>query len=131
MMDNVFVIREFEAPQSLEDISVIADESESCLNLWRVQWQQSYLSLDGTKMICHFQAPDAESVRAGLRQAGSKQSLIAWPGTVHEGLSKKEVNVVVEREFNMPTTVDTLQSIEDKDARIVGGFWGDLGRAIP
>ncbi|HEX7049728.1 MAG TPA: nickel-binding protein [Longimicrobiales bacterium] len=35
-----------------------------------VRWVQSYLSNDRRRMICHFQAADAEAVRMAHRTAG-------------------------------------------------------------
>ena len=41
---------------------------------------------------------------------------MAWSGTVHEGPSDALVNVVVERDFDEPTTVEAMQTIEDAGA---------------
>lgn len=41
-----------------------------CFNLRQVQWRDAQLSADGQEVICHFRAPDAESVRLSLRRAG-------------------------------------------------------------
>lgn len=42
---------------------------ESCLRLHGVVRQRSYLTADGRRMLCHFRAPDAESLRMALRGA--------------------------------------------------------------
>jgi len=41
-----------------------------CFRLHRVHWQETRVSEDGTRLICRFRAPDAESVRIALRQSG-------------------------------------------------------------
>ncbi len=42
---------------------------ESCLLLHGIVRQRSYLAADGRRLLCHFRAPDAESLRMALRGA--------------------------------------------------------------
>jgi hypothetical protein len=39
-----------------------------CLTIHRVQWLRTLRSADCDRMLCHFRAPDAESVRLVLRR---------------------------------------------------------------
>ena len=45
-------------------------EACHCLTLHRVRWLRTLVSIDTRRVLCHFRAPDAESVRIALR--GSK-----------------------------------------------------------
>ena len=113
-MPNIIVYREFEEPRNLEGVKSSINKSAGCLDLWNVKWVESMLSGDGTKMICHFEAPDAESVRTALRKSGALKTLQVWPGSIHEGPSDASINVVVERSFDEATSVEAMQAIEDK-----------------
>jgi uncharacterized protein DUF4242 len=42
---------------------------DKCLAAHGATWMRSYLSSDRLRMICHFEAPDAEAVRASYRTA--------------------------------------------------------------
>jgi hypothetical protein len=44
------------------------------------------------------------------------QNKIAWAGTVHEAGREGQANVVVERRFDQPVTVESVQAIEDAGA---------------
>jgi len=46
------------------------DAPADCFRMHRVQWIESRVSDDGSRLICRFRAPDAESVRIALRRAG-------------------------------------------------------------
>jgi hypothetical protein len=41
-----------------------------CIEERHARWIRSYLSIDRKRRICHFEAPDAESVREAYRSAG-------------------------------------------------------------
>ena len=43
---------------------------DPCLDAHGVRWIRSYLSLDRRRMICEFEAADAEAVRSSFRSAG-------------------------------------------------------------
>ncbi|MDH4256471.1 MAG: DUF4242 domain-containing protein, partial [Gammaproteobacteria bacterium] len=91
-----------------------------CLETHRCVWQGSLLSVDGRELFCHFTAPDAESVRIAMLQAGSPRGL-AWPGTIHDAPEFNEAllakaNVVVARRFDEPADIAAVQAIEDAGA---------------
>lgn len=67
---NVLVSRQFEAATALEEIQAIEDRAGGCLEIHRVRFVRTFFSLDRTRMVCLYQAPDAESVRIAQREAG-------------------------------------------------------------
>ena len=67
---NVVVTRRFERPADFAAIQALEDEGKGCLDAHRVRFIRTYFSRDRTRMICLYQAPDAESVRIAQREAG-------------------------------------------------------------
>jgi hypothetical protein len=55
--------------------------SSMCLALHGVRHLVSYVTPDGQRMLCVFEAPDAEAVRRAARQLGLKLDSV-WPATV-------------------------------------------------
>jgi hypothetical protein len=41
-----------------------------CLEVRKARWVRSYVTTDGRRSICEFEAPDAETVREAFRAAG-------------------------------------------------------------
>ncbi|MEH6811970.1 MAG: nickel-binding protein [Motiliproteus sp.] len=113
-MFDIFIERDFSPPLSREHVFAMTNESAGCFGLYKVSWCESFLALDGSRMICHFRAPDTESVRIAFRQTGSGDADL-WPGTVHlaPDPTPMEPNVVVERHFEQPVTLQSIQKIED------------------
>jgi uncharacterized protein DUF4242 len=66
---RIVVERHFETPQTDADMAAVADRERGCLGINRVIWKRSLLSDDRRRMICEYEAPDAESVRRVQRQA--------------------------------------------------------------
>jgi hypothetical protein len=66
---NVVVVRQFEAPESLDDLQAIEDAGATCLEMHGVTFVRTFFSLDRQRMLCLYRAPDAESVRIAQRQA--------------------------------------------------------------
>jgi hypothetical protein len=66
---NVVVERSFAAPVRFDDIAGIARAKAWCLETHRVSHTHSFFSLDGKRMLCFYEAPDAEAVRASQREA--------------------------------------------------------------
>jgi hypothetical protein len=63
------VLVEYELPAAAE-VEPFARRLDRCLELRGARWMRSYLTLDGRRAICEFEAPDAESVREAFRSAG-------------------------------------------------------------
>lgn len=119
-MTDVFVLRSFDPPLTDESFDAMSRSSAGCLDLYRVQWRQSLVSADGRRLFCWFSAPDAESTRLALRKAGSHDA-VPWPGSVHDSPARDAppahtANVVVERSFETPVTLEEIQAIEDEGA---------------
>jgi len=119
-MTEMILEREFDPPVTGEAVMDMATESGSCFSLYRVDWNQSFLSADGRRLICWMTAPDAESARVALRQAGIGEHRL-WPGTVHDPAGPdappwQQANVLVERSWEEPVAMDDIQAIEDAGA---------------
>jgi hypothetical protein len=69
-MENVVVERTFEEPCGTEAVAVMQEKSRWCFGEHRIRFLTSYISSDRKRMICIYQAPDAESVRLVNRQLG-------------------------------------------------------------
>lgn len=78
-MTDVFYLRSVSPPARLEDLPAMAAQAQGCFGLHRVDWRMSFLSLDGSEMLCWYRAPDAESARIALRQLGADMEGV-WPG---------------------------------------------------
>jgi len=66
---NVLVSRRFEDPVAFEEIQALEDAGAGCLETHRVRFVRTFFSTDRRRMICLYQAPDAESVRIAQREA--------------------------------------------------------------
>jgi len=122
-MTEVFLERSFPGGMTREEVLDISVRASNCFDLHRVAWHASFLSIDGRKMLCWFTGPDAESARIALRETGADTRRL-WPGTVHDAPQvPPAVNVLVERSFGEPVTVEEIQALEDR-----GGWCLDLYR---
>ena len=66
---NVVVERSFATPVRFEDIAAIAGAKAWCLETHKVTHVRTFFSLDRQRMLCFYQAPDAEAVRLAQREA--------------------------------------------------------------
>jgi hypothetical protein len=69
-MARVMVEHVFDEPLTDERYQEGATKLDPCLELRHGAWRRSSLSQDRLRMVCEFEAPDAESVRQALRSAG-------------------------------------------------------------
>lgn len=69
-MAKIVVERLFEEPVEFETIQKMEEESQWCLDLYNVTFLHTYFAADRKRMICVYEAPDAEAVRSANRQAG-------------------------------------------------------------
>ncbi len=116
-MTEVVVERDFPEPRTESDLRAMFDAASGCMKMHRVTWHGSVLSLDGRNMVCHYTAPDAESVRIVSRQAGIDEGR-AWSATVHDppGFAMEDIgsiNVAVSRRFDAPVDFAAIQALED------------------
>lgn len=66
---NVLVERSFDAPVMLEQIQSIENAGAWCLQTHRVKFARTFFSAKRKRMLCLYEAPDAESVRLAQREA--------------------------------------------------------------
>ncbi|MDG2269490.1 MAG: DUF4242 domain-containing protein [Alphaproteobacteria bacterium] len=83
-MAKIVVERLFEEPVEFETIQKMEDESQWCLDLYKVKFLQTFLAADRKRIICVYGAPDAEAVRSANRQAGVPFEAV-WSASVFEG----------------------------------------------
>jgi len=79
-MALVIVERTFETPIDFEALHALQDRGAWCLDLHKVTFLCTYLSIDRRRMVCVYEAPDAEAVRTAQRQLGIPFDR-AWTGT--------------------------------------------------
>jgi hypothetical protein len=77
-MPFLILEKEFDPPLTVEAQDTEAQRLDPCLEAHGVRWIRSYLSLDRRRMVCEFEAADAEAVRGALRSAGVG-FLRVWP----------------------------------------------------
>ena len=82
-MSRIVVERSFDTPQSDEDMKRVADRERPCLAAYQATWKRSMLSTDRRRMICEYEAADAETMRRIQREAGAQFDRI-WVGEVIE-----------------------------------------------
>jgi hypothetical protein len=69
-MAHLIVEQTFDPPLTDEEHNRTAARLDPCLEAHGARWMRSYLSLDRKRMVCEFEAADAEAVRASYRSAG-------------------------------------------------------------
>jgi hypothetical protein len=111
-MTTVVMERGFNAAMDERDFHLMTQDLADCARIYRADWLESFLALDGTSLTCCFTAPDAESIRMLSRGDASDRKQV-WAGTAHAGDSAGLANVAVERRFADPVTLESLQALED------------------
>jgi hypothetical protein len=82
-MARVMVERKFDEAASFEELQAREESFAWCAEQHRVTFIRSYFSKDRTRMICEYEAPDAEAVRALQRTAAMPFERI-WTATVFD-----------------------------------------------
>ncbi len=111
-MPNLYLERYFDRRMSTKAVIEVAKESGWCFEMHNVEWHGSLLSSDGHRLVCQFSGADAESVRMALLAARADTSRL-WIGTLHEAPEPGAANVLVERSFAEPVSIEELQTKED------------------
>jgi Nickel responsive protein SCO4226-like len=114
-MTDLILERGFDPPLTIADVHERVRSSEWCFDLHRVDWHASFLAADGRSMVCSVTAPDAESARVALRTTGADVQRL-WTASVHEGFSRADPNVLIERSFQVPEKFERLKAIVDDKA---------------
>jgi hypothetical protein len=116
--------RHLDPPIQITDVSAMETEAAWCREQYRVSHVISLLSLDGRRLVCLFDAPDAEAVRNVLRRLDAPFER-AWTASIHAPPSHPvtaslaaaaQALVVVERSFAEPADFAAIQAIEDRGA---------------
>jgi hypothetical protein len=81
-MALVIVERRFAAPVAFEDIQAMEDQGAWCLDAHGVTFVRTYFSQDRTRMLCLYEAPDADAVRAAQATIGMPFERVWSVGTV-------------------------------------------------
>jgi Protein of unknown function (DUF4242) len=68
-------------PLQQEEWSELKSKTLSCYAQRGIEWIQSYLSLDRTRLICELNAPDAQSVREAQHRVGVSFDRV-WSATI-------------------------------------------------
>jgi hypothetical protein len=102
-MITVVVERTFPQPVAFGDIQAVEKRGAWCLEAHGVRFLKSYFARDRRRMICLYEAPDAESVRLAERKAGVPFDE-AWSAEVihHVGPEPDADAIVVERLLPRP-----------------------------
>ncbi len=82
-MELVLAERVFAEPVDPAELRAAVKDNRSCLDLHGVSYLQSYLSEDRLRMVCVYEAPDAESVRIANRNVGMPFERI-WTAKIRE-----------------------------------------------
>jgi uncharacterized protein DUF4242 len=81
-MERVIVERSFDEPIEFEALQTREEKVSWCLDQYKIRFLRSYLSSDKKRMICVYEAPDAESVRTANRLAEAPFDCV-WTATLH------------------------------------------------
>jgi hypothetical protein len=88
-MEIVVVERLFETPVDPAELTARAAAGQWCFEVRNVRYLTGYVSGDGRRMVCIFEAPDAESVRTANRQANLPFERV-WTATVDQAAKVAE-----------------------------------------
>jgi hypothetical protein len=83
-MQHIIAECTFQKPITEEEDNRSAREIDKQLDLSGSRWIRSYYSQDRLRMICEFEAPDPDTVKAAYASAGCPLDT-AWQATVFSG----------------------------------------------
>jgi hypothetical protein len=69
MAQIILVEQTFDPPLTDEEHNRRSALIDKCLQMRNARWMRSYLSADRRRMVCEFEAADAQSVRDSFRSA--------------------------------------------------------------
>lgn len=119
---KVIVERSFEEPVEFAALQAIEDRGAWCLDAHRVRFLRTWFSKDRRRMICLYEAPDAESVRIAQRKAAMPLDR-AWSAEIFPAPEEAPGPpagaaelVLVERTFEEPMSADNIGSSFSRSA---------------
>ncbi len=71
-MQHFIVERSFSPPISDRELDAVKARMAPCLEMHQVRWIRSHMSEDRQRMVCEYEARDAESVRKVQHEAEAK-----------------------------------------------------------
>ena len=113
---DVFVQRSFSTANVSELERPDGPRVESCLSLHGILRERSYLARDGSRILCHFRSPDAESLRLALRGCGVMYDAL-WTGIVTNTPGAANSVLAVERVFETPISKEQERDCRASTAR--------------
>jgi len=113
---DVFVQRRFDAADTRGRERPDSARLDPCLDLHGIRHENSYLARDGQRILCHFRAPDAESLRMALQVTGIDYDAL-WTGAVNQLPGAAEFALVVERIFERPLNTEQERACRATTAR--------------
>jgi hypothetical protein len=134
LMTDVFYLRPMDPPVQVGDLPGMVEFAAGCFDLHHVDWKHSFLSADGRRMLCWYQAPDAESARLALRELGSNLHAV-WTGKVTgegaESPSISTANLLAELIVTAPLSADDVAArvaaLEREGVTVVRGILSSRG----
>jgi hypothetical protein len=90
-MEIVIVERTLPEPMPYERLVALEEAAAWCLEVRNITFLRSYFSLDQRRMICVYEAPDAESVRDANAEAKMPFDRV-WSATRHIGEAERRKN---------------------------------------
>ncbi len=82
-MQHFIVERSFATPFSDQELDAVSERMAPCLDLYGVRWVRSHLSQDRLRMVCEYEAPDAERLRKVQHEADARFDRV-WAGQLIE-----------------------------------------------
>jgi len=80
--EHLIVEQSFATPLTDEQHASDGRRLDDCLGRHGGRWLRSYLSTDRKRMVCEFEAPDADAVRTSYRTAGVQFDRV-WTADVY------------------------------------------------
>lgn len=80
-MARIIVERTFDPPISQEAMDATSQRVGNCLDLYGVRWVGSHVSTDRRRMVCVYEAADAQSVRDVQNTAEAPFDRV-WPADI-------------------------------------------------
>ena len=68
-MSILVVEHTFDPPLTQDTLGAAFARLDPCLKAHSARWIRSYVSSDGARMVCEFEAADAEAIRVSLHES--------------------------------------------------------------
>jgi len=111
---SVFVEWRTRPGLKVRDMQGLLESGSMCCDLHHAHLQECYFNETGTRHICQFSAPDAESVRTALRAVEIRADRV-WAGRIYNRRKLSSGNVVIEKELNRRQRKNTVAMLDSLD----------------